>query len=325
MVEPRDRGEGVATSIAVVLPAYNASEYIADAVRSVLVQSRLPDEFVVVDDGSDDDTAARARVDPSVRVVRIEHGGIAVARNAGTAVTTSAWIAYMDADDLWYGEKLEAYEDVVAGGDRSGLVFSNFDRCKLGADEVRPETNTDLFPWLLDSPADRGTAGRRPIHHFREAVAFEAILRGYPVFPSTAMVRRELLEVAGGWDPRARRTQDFDLWLRLVRLAGMTYIDDVLTTVRVRPDHGGPHRWLARQFEWNLRALERHKDSLDFTEAERAMMRRYIGARTIWRGDLSRRYDRRLEALTWYLRAMRHVRQIPRALLRSLQTLLPFD
>jgi glycosyltransferase involved in cell wall biosynthesis len=93
--------------VSVVIPAFNAARYLGAALGSVLAQTQPPDEIVVVDDGSIDDTASVAQAFPGVRLVSRDHRGIAAARNAGVAATSGGWIAFLDADDLWLPDKLE--------------------------------------------------------------------------------------------------------------------------------------------------------------------------------------------------------------------------
>ena len=94
--------------VAVVMPAWNAAQFIEEALHSILDQTVPPATIVVVDDGSTDDTAARAAaVHPCVSVVRGEHVGVGTARTAGVALTTTEFVAFLDADDVWLPRKLE--------------------------------------------------------------------------------------------------------------------------------------------------------------------------------------------------------------------------
>src|SRR5215204_696893 len=98
--------------VSVIMPAYNAGRYIAESVRSVQAQTFGGWELVVVDDGSADDTGEVVRrfaaADARVRYVRRPNGGQAAARNTGLAEARAPFVAFLDADDLWLPEKLEA-------------------------------------------------------------------------------------------------------------------------------------------------------------------------------------------------------------------------
>ena len=92
--------------ISVVIPAYNAARFLPRCLASVFAQTLKPDEVIVVDDGSTDDTAALAAA-LGARVISRPNGGLSAARNTGIQNASSEWIALLDADDLWAPEKLE--------------------------------------------------------------------------------------------------------------------------------------------------------------------------------------------------------------------------
>lgn len=96
--------------VSVVIPAYNAGEFIDRTLASATSQSHRQIEIIVVNDGSTDDTAARvarhAGDDPRIRLMSVPNGGVARARNLGMAAARGAFIAFLDADDLWHPDKI---------------------------------------------------------------------------------------------------------------------------------------------------------------------------------------------------------------------------
>jgi glycosyltransferase involved in cell wall biosynthesis len=92
--------------ISVVIPAYNAARFLPLCLPSVFAQTYKPEEVIVVDDGSTDNTAEVA-AELGARVIRRENGGISAARNTGIQNASCEWIALLDADDSWAPEKLE--------------------------------------------------------------------------------------------------------------------------------------------------------------------------------------------------------------------------
>jgi glycosyltransferase involved in cell wall biosynthesis len=94
--------------VSVIIPAYQAEAFVGDALESVLRQTAPPNEIIVVDDGSSDRTGevASARGD-AVTVLRLAHGGVGSARNAGVSAASQPFVALLDADDLWAPTKLE--------------------------------------------------------------------------------------------------------------------------------------------------------------------------------------------------------------------------
>lgn len=98
--------------VSVVMPAWNAAAFMARSVESVLAQSRIELELILVDDCSTDGTSAviegYARSDARVRPLRLAaNSGVAAARNAGIAAARGAWVAFLDSDDWWHPLKLE--------------------------------------------------------------------------------------------------------------------------------------------------------------------------------------------------------------------------
>ena len=99
--------ESHAPLVSAVIPAHNAERYIGPAIESILAQPHRPIEIIVVDDGSDDATAAVARsFGPPVRVIAEPHAGAGAARNRGVEEARGEFLAFLDADDLWTPGKL---------------------------------------------------------------------------------------------------------------------------------------------------------------------------------------------------------------------------
>jgi len=93
--------------VSCVIPAYNAERFVAEAIESALRQTYQPVEIVVVDDGSTDGTAAVVRSYGREAIcLSRRHRGTAAAKNAGIREARGAWIAFLDADDLWHHDKL---------------------------------------------------------------------------------------------------------------------------------------------------------------------------------------------------------------------------
>ena len=110
--------------VSVIIPVFNGAAYLAEALDSVFLQTRLPDEVVVVDDGSTDATATVARrFENRIRYVRQEHGGIGPARNRGLRESTGPLVAFLDHDDLWTEEKLDLQVRALEASPATCMVF----------------------------------------------------------------------------------------------------------------------------------------------------------------------------------------------------------
>lgn len=96
------------SGVSVVIPVFNGARYLGEAIESVLAQSVAADDIIVVDDGSEDATPEVARrYADHIRYLRRAHEGAAPARNAGQALVTTPYLAFLDADDVWLPRKLE--------------------------------------------------------------------------------------------------------------------------------------------------------------------------------------------------------------------------
>jgi glycosyltransferase involved in cell wall biosynthesis len=110
--------------LSVIIPAFNATRYMAEALKSVLAQLPTDSEVLVIDDGSTDDTAAMAEsYGPPIRVIRAAHGGIAASVNRGLEEARGALIASIDADDRWHPGKTALQMAALEADPSLDLVF----------------------------------------------------------------------------------------------------------------------------------------------------------------------------------------------------------
>jgi glycosyltransferase involved in cell wall biosynthesis len=279
--------------VSIVMAAYNAEALIGEAIASVLAQTYEQWELLVVDDGSTDGTAARARdvADDRIRVLDGEHVGVlAQVRNRGIAEARGEAIALLDADDVWLPEKLERQVDVLRAREDIGVVHT---AAALLAGGERRETS-------------RPPAG--PL--------FRRLLENNFVYSSSVMIRRSVLDRHGAFDsdPALAGSPDYDLWLRLAPRTEFAFVDDVLLLYRV---HAG--QMSGREREMNLGALAaleraRLRDPELVGGAASSFrlglgMRRWLaGEPGLGRRDLLAALLRRpasLRAWAWLLRALR--------------------
>ena len=134
--------------VSVVVPCYNNSIYVSEAISSILAQSVPPAEIIVVDDGSTDDSLSRiARFGGAVTLLRQANRGAAGARNAGVAATSQPFIAFLDADDAWPENRLAAMLALLAGTG-ADLVFGLVRQC-LGVVGPNAPLHGDVMPGRL--------------------------------------------------------------------------------------------------------------------------------------------------------------------------------
>ena len=94
-------------TVAVIIPTFNHARFLAEAIKSVLAQTRPADEIIVVDDGSTDDPAAVVAKFPTVRLIRQDNRGLSAARNTGLRNCKASHIVFLDADDRLLPTALE--------------------------------------------------------------------------------------------------------------------------------------------------------------------------------------------------------------------------
>ena len=179
----KDRG------ISLIIPCFNAEDYVGDALESALSQSLPPDEILVVDDGSTDASAEVIRgFEPKVRYLRQDNRGDPSARNAGLAQASCALIAFLDADDLWPSDSLALRWTLLSGSPDVGLVY--------GATEQFVSSESSRYGRLAPPPT------------------FSAPVAGATLF------RREVFNRVGGFNESLRLGSMMD-WFSRARHAGI--------------------------------------------------------------------------------------------------------
>ena len=109
-----------------IMPAFNGEKYLAAALDSATSQTYPSHEVIVIDDGSTDATAHIVRqLFPGVRYCLHNHGGTAAARNRGVELATGEFLAFLDQDDLWTGDKLAAQVATFQADPQLDIVFGH--------------------------------------------------------------------------------------------------------------------------------------------------------------------------------------------------------
>ncbi|MFD1702333.1 glycosyltransferase family 2 protein [Methylopila henanensis] len=202
-------------SISVVMPVYNRERVVRRAVDSVLAQTFVDFELLVVDDGSSDGTAAavEAFADPRVRLLRQpENRGGNAARNRGVREAQAPLIAFIDSDDRFLPGKLAYVADYFAR---------------------RPDVDVLIDSFELVYPPETGKPkALRTNPVLDDSAAVETAIFARRMFKATPSIslRKEAIVRAGLFDEALKRRQDFDLMLRLVKTARCASTDAVLWT-----------------------------------------------------------------------------------------------
>lgn len=205
---------GTAPTISLVMSVYNAGRFLRAAMDSVLAQTFADVEYVVIDDGSTDDSPRVLREyadrDRRVRLTVRENKGLTVTLNEALAQARGEFVARMDCDDVSVPGRFEKQLSWLRADPSLVCVGGHFeliDEKSRLLTRLRPPTDDQSIQRLL-------LAGHTAICH------------------PAAMMRREAVARAGGYDPYFKTTQDLDLWLRLGEIGRLGNVPEVVLKFR---------------------------------------------------------------------------------------------
>lgn len=181
--------------ISVIIPAYNSEQTIREAIESVLKQSFSDFELIVINDGSSDSTfeIASSIQDSRIKVFSYPNAGGAVSRNRGFSHSSGEFIAFLDADDLWKPDKLEAQLKALQANSQAAVAYS----------------------WL-DVIDEAGNFLREGNHRTENGNIFAKLfLIPFVESGSNPLIRRQAFIDVNGFDESLPASQDYDLYLRL--------------------------------------------------------------------------------------------------------------
>jgi glycosyltransferase involved in cell wall biosynthesis len=208
--------------ITAIVPVYNRATRIVPCVESILSQSLPPKEVIVVDDGSTDGTSEALKpLQSQIEIVTLENNqGVSAARNIGVESARGPWISFLDSDDLWHKDKLLGQWQFLKKNPFYDIVQS---------EEI----------WIRN-----GTRVNPCNHHKKpEGWIWLPSLSLCLVSPSSVMMKKDLFQAYGGFDPSLPACEDYDLWLRISRDHPVG-LDPSLSVIK----HGGHDDQLSRQY-----------------------------------------------------------------------------
>ena len=211
-------------TVSVVIPTYNRAHLVTEAVDSVLDQSYTDYELLVIDDGSTDDTADRlTSYGECIRLHRQDNRGASAARNAGIRHARGQYIAFLDSDDLWLKDKLQAQMDLVVRDPQVRVCYTEEIWIRRGV-RVNPKRKHRKYSgWIL-----------------------EKMLPLCIVSLSSVLIAGEVFHRVGLFDESLPACEDYDLWLRIGLRYPIVLIDQPLIVKR-----GGHADQLSRRI-WGL-------------------------------------------------------------------------
>jgi glycosyltransferase involved in cell wall biosynthesis len=182
-------------TISVIIPAYNGEKTILETIQSVRQQTFTDIEIIVINDGSKDSTVSLVSAidDPRIKIYSYENGGLPTARNRGIARATGAYLSFIDADDLWTPNKLEAQLNALQQHPEAGVAYS--------WTAFINENSQFIYAY-------------EPIHHEGD-VHTQLFMKHFVANGSNIMIKRECVDVVGEFDPTLKSAEDWDYCLRL--------------------------------------------------------------------------------------------------------------
>ncbi len=219
--------------VSIMMPAYNAERHIAEAIESVLAQTYLDWELLVVDDGSTDKTAVIVEkfTDSRIKYIYKENGGEASARNVALDKSQGAFIAYLDSDDAWLPHHLETTMSYLQRSPDVDAVYTDGWHIDQDGNQLKSLSSRRRGPFT----------GR----------IFEEVVRASDVFgpPICAVLRRNIIEQHHlRYDTNIVIGPDWDFFTRYADFAQFGYVDDHTCLYRIHQTN------ISVQVDWQRRA-----------------------------------------------------------------------
>jgi len=240
--------------VSIIIPAYNAAEFMGETLDSVFAQTYKNWEVIVVNDGSSDTERLEQvlkRYSSNLIYIKQENQGAAVARNTGLRAANGEFVAFLDADDRWLPAFLEQQLDLLKSNG-ADVVFA--DATLFGDSRLDGRTFMQLNPLSGEITAENLLAVK------------------VTILTSTVLARKAVILEVGLFDASLRRGQDFDLWLRLAK-AGARFANSREVLAHHRIVESGLSGGTISQLKRTLSVLEAVKARADLTQAEQSALR----------------------------------------------------
>lgn len=219
-------------TVTIIIPCYNQGRFLSEAIESLQAQSFADWEAIVVDDGSQDETATVVKrisvTEARLSYHRITNQGPSAARNTALKLARGEFIQYLDADDRLEREKLEIHVAYLRKNPTIDIVYGNAAYFSDG----QPSRLT--FGPYAQGPDDDWIASL----WCAEGSMFDKLMLRNVLPVSTPLVRRQVHQRYGGWDEKFRTLEDWELWLRCASLGAIfQFIDYPYTRslIRIHP------------------------------------------------------------------------------------------
>ncbi|MBI4395606.1 MAG: glycosyltransferase [Elusimicrobia bacterium] len=259
--------------LSVVIPAYNAAEYIGETLKSVWAEGVPDGEVVVVDDGSTDGTLRTLReYGDRVRAFSQPNSeGCSSPRNRGIREARGRYIAFLDADDVVTDRRLWRQAEFLDRHPFVDFVFADFQNWDGLETQERHTRSCPRFRSLEKVPLEEDG------FLIPRQAAYEALFFENFILPSTVMVRRELLDDVGVFDEALRSSEDIDFSFRVAKNRDVGFIDRVGLKRRLHQTNMSNNR--EKVLRYKVLAREKQWDVEKSGEAQAQLLKTLVGLR----------------------------------------------
>ena len=236
--------------ISVVIPTFNRRDLLKRAINSVINQTIKPNEIIVIDNGSTDQTYQMvSSLFPDINFLTETKRGVSAARNRGITQSKSKWIAFLDSDDVWKPRKLEKQiEFSILNKDKYRLIHTN---------EI----------WYRN----KKFLNQLKKHRTSGGDIFKNSLRLCCISPSSALIKKQVFNDYGLFDENLEVCEDYDMWIRITSKEEVGFLDCPLVL-----KYGGHNDQLSKKFwgmdRFRIEALEKNLKNECFTELQKKIV-----------------------------------------------------
>lgn len=277
--------------VSVIVPAYNTSLYIADALESIFYQKYPNIEVIVVNDGSTDNTLdILQKYEKKIHIIDKKNEGSATARNAAIRISKGKYLAFLDSDDIWLPGKLHLQISYMENNPSIGVTYGLFEKIF--------ETSEKRI--ILDDVYEKykhleKTDHVEPIEWWSGWVYRKMLFESLP-HTITLVMQKRLVEKIGYFDKSFRRGQDYDYWIRLSRVTQFHKLNHLMAIYRL---HGDNITAKCMPINSELAAVEKAINKWGYQDLEGSLIEIKLIKKRIsdlhfnfayqhyWRGDIS--------------------------------------
>ncbi len=210
--------------ISVIIPTLNRANLLERALRSVVNQTFPPDEIIVVDNGSTDDTKNMIKDNfQNIKYYFLSDKGVSKARNLGIKNSNCEWVSFLDSDDEWHPKKLEKQINFIKKNSKCKFIHSN---------EIWYRNGKNL--------------NQLKKHKKKGGNIFKNCLKMCCISPSSVIINKNLFSNYGLFDESFQVCEDYEMWLRMSAKEEIFFLDDKLLI-----KHGGHKDQLSKKF-WGM-------------------------------------------------------------------------